>query len=88
MPSPITKSNADPQNKVPLGTGAVDSVIISEMDGEDGLYSLHFTGKADEFGFSDESDYLSAEDALEIAEEVASETGSHIVWEGYKPAWG
>mgnify|MGYP000403897844 FL=1 len=37
--------------------------------------------------FSDESDYLTAVDAHEIAVEVANETGSQIKWEGTKPSW-
>lgn len=64
-----------------------DRVIIHEMDGQDELYSLHFEGAAEDFGFSDESDYLTAVDAHEIAVDVAEETGSEIVWEGTKPAW-
>lgn len=64
-----------------------DKVIIHEMDGQDGYYSIHFEGAAEEFGFSDKSDYLSAEDAYEIAKDVAEETQSKIVWEGIKPAW-
>ncbi|KAB0482331.1 hypothetical protein F7Q91_02710 [Vibrio chagasii] len=64
-----------------------DLVIIHEMDGEDELYSLHFIGKAEDYGFSDESDYLTAVDAHEIAAEVARETDSQIKWEGTKPSW-
>ncbi len=57
------------------------------MDGEEGLYSIHFEGRAEDFGFSDESDYLSAVDAHEIAVDVANETNSEIVWEGSIPSW-
>ncbi len=74
-----------------------NQVIIHEMDEEgmehrrDGdaetLYSLHLKGDAEEYDFSDESDYLSAEDAHEIAQDVADETGAQIVWEGTKPSW-
>lgn len=62
-------------------------VIIHEMDGKAELYSLHFEGSAEDYGFNDVSDCLSAEDAHEIAVEVANETGSTIVWEGMKPGW-
>ena len=51
------------------------------------MYSVHFKGKAEDYGFSDESDYLTDVDAHEIAVEVASETGSQIKWEGTKPSW-
>ncbi|CAM3931162.1 hypothetical protein [Vibrio aquimaris] len=62
-------------------------VIIHEMDGEDELYSLHFEGSAEDFGFSDQSDELTAIEAHEIAVDVAEETDSEIVWEGSKPSW-
>ncbi|ELI5720941.1 hypothetical protein RRK67_004068 [Vibrio fluvialis] len=62
-------------------------VIIHEMDGEDELYSIHFEGSAEDFGFSDKSDELSAVDAHEIAVDVANETHSEIIWEGSKPSW-
>lgn len=62
-------------------------VIIHEMDGNSELYSLHFEGAAEDYGFDDVSDCLSAVDAHEIAVEVANETGSTIVWEGMKPGW-
>lgn len=58
------------------------------MDGKDDLYSIHFEGSAEDFGFSDESDYLTAVDAHEIAVDVAQETDSEIIWEGInKPSW-
>lgn len=70
------------------GTQKVEGkVIIHEMEGQSELYSLHFEGNAEDFGFNDTSDYLNAEDAHEIALEVASETDSIISWEGMKPAW-
>lgn len=64
-----------------------DKVIIHEMEGEEELYSLHFEGSAEDFGFSDKSDELTAADAHEIAVEVADATGADIVWEGTKPSW-
>jgi hypothetical protein len=64
-----------------------NQVIITEMPEEDSLYELTFTGSAEDYGFSNETDYLTPEDAFESAEEVAKETDSTIVWEGYKPAW-
>jgi hypothetical protein len=57
------------------------------MEGQEELYSLYFEGAAEDYGFSEQSDLLSASDAHEYALEVAEETDSEIVWEGYKPAW-
>lgn len=65
----------------------VDRVIIHEMDGEEELYSLHFEGSAEDYGFDDKSDELDAGDAYEIALAVAEETGCAIEWEGSKPSW-
>lgn len=66
---------------------ATGKVVISEVDGEDGLYEITFEGTAEDFGFSDESDYLTAEDVYDIAKEVADETNSAIEWIDQVPAW-
>lgn len=64
-----------------------DKIITTEMHEEDSLYEVTFKGAAEDYGFSDQTDYLEAGDAFEIAEDVAKETNSTIIWEGYKPAW-
>lgn len=64
-----------------------NKVVITEMADQEELYEVTFHGAAEDYGFSDETDYLSAVDADEIAKDVAEETGSIVVWEGYKPAW-
>ncbi len=79
-------------NKTVTASEVVDKVIISEMcdddsTSEDSQYEVTFHGAAEEYGFSDSTDYLNAVDAFEIAEDVAGETGSVIIWEGSKPGW-
>lgn len=65
----------------------MNKVLISEMIEKDGLYEVTFHGSAEDYGFSNETDYLSAEEAYEIAMEVSGETNSVVVWDGYKPSW-
>ena len=64
-----------------------DRIVIDEMIDEENLYEVSFHGAAEDFGFSDQTDELSVEDAYEIAKEVSHATGSAIVWNCYKPGW-
>tara|TARA_B100000073_G_C23717539_1_gene566482 strand:- start:1300 stop:1506 length:207 start_codon:yes stop_codon:yes gene_type:complete len=64
-----------------------DRIVIDEMIDEENLYEVSFHGAAEDFGFSDQTDELSVEDAYEIAKEVSLATGSAIVWDCYKPGW-
>lgn len=64
-----------------------DRIVIDEMIDEENLYEVSFHGAAEDFGFSDQTDELSVEDAYEIAQDVSHATGSAIVWNCYKPAW-
>jgi hypothetical protein len=62
-------------------------VIISEVgEQEETLYEVTFHGIAEDFGFDDSTDYLSAPEAEEIAKDVASDMNSTIVWECSKPS--
>ena len=64
-------------------------VIISEItleNSDDELYEVTFHGKAEDYGYDNETDYLSAVDAEEIAKEVAEEMGSIIAWDCIKPS--
>ncbi len=65
----------------------VNEVVITEMDGTDGLYELSFSGTAEDVGYDDVTDYLSPEDAYEIAKQVADEAQARIRWVGYQPGW-
>lgn len=67
---------------------SLNKFIIHEIDGEDGLYSIHLEGPfSSDVDIDVESDFLSAEDAHEIALGYSSEYELDIVWEGSKPGW-
>ena len=51
------------------------------------ILEVSFHGAAEDFGFSDQTDELSVEDAYEIAQNVSHATGSAIVCYCYKPGW-
>lgn len=63
-------------------------VVISECQEEDApevLYEVNFFGPAEDYGFDDITDFLTAEDAAAIAQDVAEDCNSTIVWECIKP---
>ncbi|GIC77697.1 hypothetical protein [Moritella sp. F3] len=63
-------------------------VIISEIgddNQEETLYEVSFTGRAEEYGYDNQTDYLDAIEAEAIAIEVADHTKTEIVWECTKP---
>lgn len=64
-------------------------ILITEMileNSDETLYEITFHGTAEDYGFSDTTDYLTAVDAEEIAKDVQIETNAIIAWEGTKPS--
>jgi len=65
-----------------------NAVIISEIGEQDEtLYELSFVGEAEDLDYSgNQTDYINADEAIEIAEDVAQESGAKIYWECIKPS--
>lgn len=63
-------------------------IIIREMDGEDNLYELYIDSDSNtEAEISVDSDYLSPEDAYDIANDLAEDYDLDVEWEGTAPGW-
>ena len=75
------------RNKVVISEMLDENINDDEYTSDDVLYEVTFHGAAFNYGFNGDTEHLTAEDAFEIAENVARETSSKIIWEGDKPGW-